>query len=169
VEVVTGGGPWYRGGRGLVPVRWVFVHDLTGTHRDEDFFTTDVAMSPAAVIATYTGRWNIETTFQEVRSYLGLETTRGRCRNPILRAEPGLFVLYTVVVGLYAELPARSRRVRAVDGPGKSDVTFSEAITAVRRWLWVEWVFAIPGHREAFQKLGGPLRRILLNGPAPAA
>jgi hypothetical protein len=27
---------------------------------------------------------------------------------------------------------------RAVDWPGKRDVTFSDAITAVRRWLWVE-------------------------------
>ena len=65
VEVVTGSGHWYRGGQGLVPVLWVFVHDLTGTHRDEYFFTTDVAMSPAAVIETYTGRWNIETTFRK--------------------------------------------------------------------------------------------------------
>jgi hypothetical protein len=51
----------------------------------------------------------------------------------------------------------------------KSDVTFSDAITAVRRWLWVEWVFAMTGHREAFQKLGRPLRQILLQGLAPAA
>ncbi len=78
VEVVTGSGFWYRSGRPLVPVRWVFVRDRTGTHRDEYFFTTDVTMSPRAVIETYTGRWNIETTFQEARSYLGLETTRGR-------------------------------------------------------------------------------------------
>ena len=77
MEVVTGTGQWYKSGPALVPVRWVFVHDLTGTHRDEYFFTTDVAMSAAAVIETYTGRWNIETTFQEMRSYLGLETTRG--------------------------------------------------------------------------------------------
>jgi hypothetical protein len=55
-----------------------------------------------------------------------------------------------------------------VDWPGKCDVTFSDAITAVRRWLWVEWVFAFPGHREAFSKLRGPFRRIVLNGLAPA-
>jgi hypothetical protein len=77
VEVVTGTGLWYKGGRPLVPVRWVFVHDLTGTHRDEYLFTTDQAMTAAAVIETYTGRWSIETTFQEVRSYAGLGTTRG--------------------------------------------------------------------------------------------
>ncbi len=35
VEVVTGSGWWYKGGRPLIPVRWVFVRDRTGTHRDE--------------------------------------------------------------------------------------------------------------------------------------
>jgi hypothetical protein len=147
VETVTGVGHWYKGGRPLVPVRWVFVRDRTGTHRDEYFFTTAVAMSVKAVIETYTARWNIETTFQEMRAYLGLETTRGRVRNTVLRAEPGLFVLYTLVAWLYAEAPARYRRDRPVEWPGKPEVTFSDAITAVRRWLWVEWVFARPGHR----------------------
>ena len=167
VEVVTGIGLWYRSGHPLVPVRWVFVRDRTGTHRDEYFFTTDVTMSPQAVIETYTGRWNIETTFQEGRSYLGLETTRGRVRNTVLRAEPSLLALYTLVVWLYAELPLRYRRVRVVNWLGKVDVTFSDAITAVRRYLWVEGVFSLSGHREAFEKLGGPLRQILLQGLAP--
>jgi DDE superfamily endonuclease len=169
VGTVTGVGHWYKGGRPLVPVRWVFVRDRTGTHRDEYFFTTAVAMSVKEVIETYTARWNLETTSQEMRAYLGLETTRGRVRNTVLRAEPGLFALYTLVAWLYAEAPARYRRDRPVEWPGKPEVTFSDAITAVRRWLWVEWVFARPGHREAFQKLGGDLRRILLNGLAPAA
>jgi len=169
VEVVTGTGWWYRSGHPLVPVRWVFVRDRTGTHREEYFFTTDVTMSPQAVIETYTGRWNIETTFQEARSYLGLETTRGRSRNTVLRAEPSLLALYTLVVWLYAELPVRYQRVRGVAWLGKRDLTFSDAITAVRRYLWVEGVFTLSGHREAFEKLGGPLRQILLQGLAPAA
>ena len=46
VAVVTGTGLWYRSGEGTVPVRWVFVQDRTGTHRDEYFFTTDQGMSP---------------------------------------------------------------------------------------------------------------------------
>ena len=40
VEVVTGTGQWYRSGAGLAALRWVWVHDCTGTHRDEYFFTT---------------------------------------------------------------------------------------------------------------------------------
>jgi hypothetical protein len=169
VAVVTGTGLWYRSGEGTVPVRWVFVQDRTGTHRDEYFFTTDPGMSPAAVIEAYTGRWNIETTFQELRSYAGLETTRGRCRNTVLRAEPCLFGLYTVVALWYAALPPRQARVRVVEWPGKRDVTFSDAITAVRRWLWQEWVFAIPGHDEAFRKLPRAFRELLLSGLAPAS
>ena len=98
---------------------------------------------------------------------LGVETTRGWSRNTVLRVAPCLFGMYTVVALLYAELPARYTRVRVVDWPGKRDVTFSDAITAVR--AWVEWVFAIPGHREAFSKLRGPFRQIVLNGLAPAA
>jgi hypothetical protein len=169
VAVVTGTGQWYKSGQDLVPVRWVFVHDETGTHRDEYFFSTDVGMSPAAVIETYTGRWNIETTFEEMRSYLGLETTRGWSRRTVLRAEPGLFGLYSVVALLYAQLPAQAARVRVVDWPGKRDVTFSDAVTAVRRWLWQEWVLAAPREREAFAKLARPLRRVLLSALAPAA
>lgn len=35
VDVVSQRAYWYKAGHGLVPVRWVFVHDCTGTHRDE--------------------------------------------------------------------------------------------------------------------------------------
>jgi DDE superfamily endonuclease len=169
VEVVSGTAHWFESGHGLVAVRWVYVHDLTGTHRDEYFFTTDVTASAAWVIETYTGRWNVETTFQEMRSHLGLESTRGWKEKTVLRAAPCLFGLYSVVACLYGRLPHRYARVRAVDWAGKVDTTFSDAITAVRRWLWVEWVFAIPGYGPAFRKLSRPFRALLLHALAPAA
>jgi hypothetical protein len=93
VAVVTGAGWWYRGGQPLVPPRWAFVRDLAGTRRDEHFFTPNRAMGPAAVIGTYTGRGDIETPFQEMRPYVGLETTRGRSRSTVLRVAPCLFGL----------------------------------------------------------------------------
>jgi hypothetical protein len=167
VEVVTGTGHWYKSGRGLVPVRWVFVHDCDGTHRGEYFFTTDPALKPQAIISHYTARWNIETTFQELRSPLGLESTRGRCRRTVQRAAPCLFGLYTVVALLFALLP-QSDRSGTVAWPGKVGTTFSDALTAVRRWLWSEWVFQQAGSRTAIQKLPDPLREIRLAGLAPA-
>jgi hypothetical protein len=169
VTTVSGTGQWYKAGQGLVAVRWVFVHDLTGTHREEYFFTTEVTLSVQEVIETYVGRWNEETTFQEMRSYLGLETTRGWTRKTVLRTAPCLFGLYTLVAALYSQLPKCYTRVRAVQWAGKQDVTFSDAITAVRRWLWLEWVFAIPGYKQVFAKLARPFRSLLLHALAPAA
>jgi hypothetical protein len=169
VQTLSGTGNWYKAGEGLVVVRWVFVHDLTGSHRDEYFFTTDTDMNAQQVIETYVSRWNEETTFQEMRSYLGLETTRGWTQKTVLRAAPCLFGLYTVVACLYSQLPPRYARVRAVEWAGKQDVTFSDAITAVRRWLWVEWVFCIPGHKAVFEKLSRPFRNLLLHALAPVA
>lgn len=139
IEVVSAASHWYRGGAGLVPIRWVFVHDRDGTHRDEYFFSTDPAMLPRTLIETFTGRWSIETTFQELRAYLGLETTRGWCQRTVLRAAPCLFGLYSVVALLYAQLPVNRTRSAVIAWPGKTDRTFSDAITAVRRELWSEW------------------------------
>jgi DDE superfamily endonuclease len=169
VEVVSGTGHWYKGGAGLVPVRWVYVRDLTGTHRDEYFYTTDLTMSPPEVVEQYAQRWNIETTFAEMRSYLGLETTRGRCARTVLRAEPCLFGLYSVVALLYEQLPEEAQAEPGVDWEGKAAVTFSDAITAVRRWLWTSWAFAKGGHDDPFTKLPEPIRRTLLYALAPAA
>jgi hypothetical protein len=35
IDIITGTGQWYRIGGDLVAVCWVYVHDATGTHRDE--------------------------------------------------------------------------------------------------------------------------------------
>jgi DDE superfamily endonuclease/Archaeal putative transposase ISC1217 len=168
VEGVSGTGWWYKAGRGLVLVRWVYVHDLTGTHRDEYLYSTDVNLTAQEIIERYTERWNIETTFEDMRAYLGLETTRGWCAQTVLRAEPCLFGLYSLVTLLYGQLPAAQGQP-GVDWVGKEGVTFSDAITAVRRWLWTNWVFATGGHDVAFAKLPEPLQQTLLYALAPAA
>ena len=153
VEVVTGTGHRYRSGEGVVEVLWVFVPDLTGTHRDEDFFTTDVTMTARQVIQTFTGRWSIEVTFQEVRARLGIETTRGWIRQTVLRAEPCLFGLYSVVALWSAALPERDRQHIEPTWAGKTTVTFFDAITLVRRDIWHRRVFATPTFQRVLQKL----------------
>jgi hypothetical protein len=164
VAVVTGTDHWYKGGEGLVPVRWVFVEDLTGTHRDEYFFTTDICLTPKAIIEAYTGRWAIEVMFEEVREHLGLETTRGWCAQTILRAEPCLFGLYTLVALWFSELPASERHkpIVAWTGITKQNLTFSDAITLVRRHIWRFWILESPSHAQAFQKLTPTEKRTLL-------
>jgi hypothetical protein len=169
VEVVSAISQWYKAGQGLVAVRWVYVHDRTGTHRDDYLYSTDTTRTSQEIIEKYTGRWNIETTFQEARAYLGLETTRGWKRETVLRAAPCLLGLYTLVSVCYWQLPASVKEDWGVRWTGKEAMTFSDAITAVRRWLWSDWVFATGGHDVAFAKLPHALQEVLLTALTPAA
>lgn len=165
---ITGGtGHRYKSGRGTVETAWIFARDRTGTHRDEYFLSTDAGMGPAAMGEAYTGRWNIETTSQELRR-LGPETMRGWCRRTVLRAAPCPFGLYMVVALLYQALPEPERSGR-VGWPGKVGLTFPDALTSARRWLWAEWVLPRAGEGRAVEELPGPLREVLFYALAPAA
>jgi hypothetical protein len=168
VSLACGAGHWYKSGRGLVALRWVFVRDREGTHRNEYFFSTDAALSPEAIVGYYAWRWNIETTFQEVRAHLGLETTRGWCRRTVQRAAPCLLGLYSVVALLFVALPEEERR-GSVRWPGKATVTFSDALAAVRRRLWAAWVFPQAAGGMPIQELPEPLQTLLFSALAPAA
>ena len=168
VEVVTGSGNWFKSGHGLVPVAWVYVRDLSGTHRDEYFFTTDVTLSAKTIIEMYGARWNIETTFQEMRSHLGLETTRGWSRSTVLRMAPCLFVLYTIVVLLYDALSVNRKAspltLPRIQWNGKHHVAFSDMIAQVRSYLWQEWVFQhVPGGQH-LRKLPPTTQKLLRYG-----
>lgn len=167
IEVIEGTGFWYKGGDGIIPVKWVFVHDLTGTHRDEYFFSTDSDMTSKQIIETYTGRWSIEVTFEEVRAYVGFGTTRGRVKNTIMREAPCLFGLFSVVALIFDQLPKKYKHT-FIMWNGKHEMTFSDAITAVRRFLWVEWIFETLHFKRTFQKFPQKLQLMLLYSLAPA-
>ena len=167
VGIASESAHWYKAGHGLVPVRWVYVRDRTATHRDEYLYSTDPTLRPADLIGPYCGRWNLETTFQECRSGLGLETTRGWGRSTVLRAAPCLFGLYSVVALRYDALP-QEKRVGTIRWPGKTGVTFSDALTAVRRWIWAERVLEQADPQGEVAKLPPDLRELLLAALAPA-
>lgn len=86
------------------------MRDLAGSHRDEFFFSTSAGMSMRRIVEAFAGRWDIEVTFEEMREHVGLETTRGRCRNTVLRVEPCLFCLYTLIVYWFDHLPRQKQR-----------------------------------------------------------
>jgi hypothetical protein len=169
IGVISGAGHWYKSGGGLVAVKWVNVEDRTGTHRAEYFFTTDPSMTPKDVVEIYTSRWSLEVTFEEMRSYLGLETTRGWIKNTILRTAPFLFGLYSLTVLIYERLPKVWQEEFWINWQGKENVCFSDVVTSVRCYLWQEWVFAnLPGY-AGVAKLPRKLRLSLLHALAPAA
>ena len=140
VKYKSGTGLWYRAGQGVVEVRWVFVCDMEGNHRDEYFFTTDMSMSEVEIIESYTGRWNIETTFQECKEHLGLDSTRNRTETSVRRSVPCLLALYTLVALVFHEFwkehPDDWREQMNCEigycGYVKQDVTFGDILSYVR-------------------------------------
>ena len=73
-----------------------------------------------------------------------------------------------MVALLFVALPEQERQ-GAVQWPGKAVVTFSDALTAVRRWLWSSWVFPQTAGGTAFQKLPEPLQALVFSALATAA
>lgn len=164
VELISDTGQWYRIGQGLVPLRWVHVRDLQGTHRDDWVYSTDPTLSPRQIVSFFTGRWPIETTFQEVRAHLGFETTRQRVDKSVLRAGPCLLGLFSVVCLIYAQ-QVKHAKVSPQQTPwyAKAEPTFSDALATVRRLLWEQTVFKQSSVHGGFQKLSPLLRQTLLD------
>jgi hypothetical protein len=170
IEFVSDTGHWYKIGRGLVPIRWVFVHDTDGTHEDRYFYSTDPSMKPQQIVTLYTGRWSIEVTFQEVRQHLGFATPRNWKRNSVLRTAPLLLGLFSLVCLIYHR-HTRGRGATPAQTPwySKREVSFADAIASIRRRLWQQTVFQGPIEHEILKKLPTKLRETLLDQLSRAA
>jgi DDE superfamily endonuclease len=170
VEFVSGTGHGYKGGGGLVPVRWVFVHDLDGTHEDRYFYCTDPSLSPSRIVTLYTGRWSIEVTYQEARCHLGFHTPRSWKEKSVLRTAPCLLGLFSVVCLIHQRhTRGRGARPAAAAWHHKAEPTFADAVADVRRLLWSETILKEGDPHEAFQKLPPDLRHMLLEQLSNAA
>jgi hypothetical protein len=141
IALCSGEGYWYRQGKGLLWVRWVFVKDMLGTHRDEYFFTTDRSLSEEDVVSMYTRRWPIEVMFQEARAQLGLNDPRQWKKASVLRMTPCMFGLYSVIALFWrqAGVPRMPRT-----GYVKMHPTFSDAMEYARRELWEHTILNTP-------------------------
>ena len=170
VRLTSNTGLWYKGGDGLVPIRWVFVRDVTGTHRDEYFYSTNPDLSATRIVSWYTARWSIETTFQEVREHLGFETPRQRVAQSVLRTAPCLLGLFSIICLIFAAHTRQHRiKIRAAQWYTKSEPTFSDAIATVRRLFWNKTIFEKPSYQEGLKKLPPKLRNLLLDHLCRAA
>lgn len=137
LDIVSGTALWYHAGLPPVPIRWVLVRDPLGERETQAFLCTDPLVAPIQIIEWFVLRWQMEVTFQEVRTHLGVETQRQWSDLAIARTTPillGLFSWVALAAHLLqgeAGLPVRSAAWYA-----KSLPTFSDAIALVRLHLW---------------------------------
>ena len=129
---------WYHSGR-RAPIRWVLARDPAGKLAPQAFLATDIESTPAEILGWFVSRWRVETTFQEVRAHLGVETQRQWSDLAIARTTPallGLFSLVTIWMNGLIETRGAATRPRTAGWYGKPELTFSDAIATVCRVLW---------------------------------
>jgi hypothetical protein len=152
---------WYSSGLPPLPIRWVLVRDPAGIRKPQAFLCTDLSAAPAAILGWYVHRWSVETTFQETRTHLGVETQRQWSDLAIARTTPALLGLFSLIT-LWAAEAKTALHPRIAAWYAKEDPTFSDAIATVRRLLWAFPNFSTSRKRPENVEIPGALLQRLM-------
>ena len=148
---------WY-GTCGARPIRVVVSRDPTGHEKDDFLFTTDLRMSPGAVVSTYFGRWPIEDTLRASKQSLGgQEPQTWRGAGPE-RAASLSFWLYSAVWTWYLQAQGpKPRLVKLPWYPKKERPSFLDAMASLRGELWRAEVSSRFEGEPRLHEITGPL------------
>jgi len=153
VEITSGTALWYHAGRPAVPIRWVLVRDPAGKFKSRALLCTDSTVGQLQVLRWFVRRWQVEVTFQEVRTHWGVETQRQWAAPAIARTTPLLLGLFSWVTLLahqsqrHGQLP-----VRQAAWYHKRTPTFSDALAVVRRRIGEHWGLSMSGESANMHK-----------------
>ncbi len=153
VEMVSKTAVWYHNGMPALPIRWVLIRDPLGKFKTQALLCTDLRVKPEQILKWFVLRWQVEVTFQEVRTHLGVETQRQWSDWAILRTTPALLGLFSLVTLLAHQLRVRGRLpVRKAAWYAKSKPTFADALALVRHNWWRCQLFHLSRSEDNIQK-----------------
>jgi hypothetical protein len=144
VEVSTNTAVWYHSGKAPVPIRWVLLRDPQGAFEEQALLSTTEDATAVQIVEWFVLRWQLEVTFHEGRTHLGLETQRQWSDQAIERTTPVLLALFSLVtVCAHACLGGAALPVRSSAWYHKSAPTFADTLAFVRHQLWPSALFAM--------------------------
>jgi DDE superfamily endonuclease len=162
IDYAAGTALWYHAGKEPLPIRWVLVRYPDQRHDTEAFLCTDTQMAPLDVLDCYNRRWSMETTYEEARAHLGVETQRQWSDPAIFRTTPLLFGLYSLVT-LYVQQNAERLALtprRAAWYP-KPAATFADALARLRQHFWFELFATSAATPDMTKTLSPELQRLI--------
>ena len=165
VELIWKTALWYQAGHDPVRIRWVFVkyRDEKNKLKEECFFSTNPKMRPKRVVEHYVTRWNIETTFEEVRAHLGLETLENHCENAVKRSVPTLLALFSIIaIWFRKQWQMEKPKLQTAPWYRKTEPTFSDALVAIRMDLLHHTFFSQPPYSVGLNLIPAPLRNFFI-------
>jgi len=139
IEITSKTAVWYHTGQPPLPIRWVIVRDPKQIFKTQALLCTDLSISAEQIVHWFVQRWQVEVTFHEVRTHLGVETQRQWADLSILRITPALLGLFSVVT-LLANLHAQRQKlpVQQAAWYPKKLPTFSDALALVKETLFAQ-------------------------------
>lgn len=170
IDVASGTAVWYHSGEPLVPLRWVLIRDPLGRFDPQALLCTDQGLGVQQIVEWFVLRWQLEVTFHEARTHLGIETQRQWSDLAILRTTPALFGLFSLVT-LFAHelLHGEPLPVRSAAWYPKAAPTFAETLAFVRRQLWPVTISSMSPANDDMVQIPRALLRRLTDAVAFAA
>jgi len=133
--VYTGMHLWYAYGIEPLPIRWVLVKDPNNETEPVVLFSTNTDHVEERIINIFVDRWPIETTFEEARRHLGIETQRQWSDNAIQRTTPCIFGSFSITVLMAMKLSQEigdKIPLQETSWYHKKHLTFSDVLSYVR-------------------------------------
>jgi hypothetical protein len=125
----------------------VLVHDPQGRLDPSAYFSTRTHDQPRTIVHQCIKRWSLETSFEESRAHLSLDTQRQWSVRAIARTTPCLVGLSSVVAlldhVLHPDEKIPRQRTAWYDKP---QATFADVLAAVHRHLWGELSYSTSVH-----------------------
>jgi hypothetical protein len=142
IEITSNTAVWFHTGHPPLPIRWVIVRDPKQIFKTQALLCTDLSISAEQIVQWFVRRWQVEVTFHEVRTHLGVETQRQWADLSILRITPALLGLFSMIT-LLANLHARNQKlpVQQTAWYPKKLPTFSDALALVKETLFMQLYF----------------------------
>jgi hypothetical protein len=154
IEITSNTAVWYHTGHPALPIRWVIIRDPKQIFKTQALLCTDLSISSEQIMQWFVRRWQVEVTFHEVRTHLGVETQRQWADLSILRTTPALLGLFSMVT-LLANCQARKRKfpVQQTAWYPKKLPTFSDALSLVKETLFMQSYFPTSRFHTNIRKL----------------
>jgi hypothetical protein len=142
IEITSKTAVWYHTGQPPLPLRWVLIRDPKQIFKTQALLCTDPHLSAEQILQWFIRRWQVEVTFHEVRTHLGVETQRQWADLSILRITPALLSLFSIVT-LLANLHAQKHKIPVPQTAWyiKQLPTFSDALSLVKQTLFAQQHF----------------------------
>jgi len=152
ISILTGTCLWYGYGIRPVPIKWILIKTES---ESTVLFSTNLDHTSEYIIESFVERWQLESTFEECRRHLGVETQRQWSDKSIDRTTPCLFASYSIINLMALALTKEKNEsipVQECSWYRKKQPTFSDVLNYLRLEVLKTKYFSKIGRKVDLEK-----------------